>query len=113
MRTNQTHHRLLLKNGTYYYPVKVEDIIYLEADGAYTSVYLKDRKISVSKNLKDVANSLDESIFFRIHHSTVININCITRFSKFDDNSVEMSNGKQLAISTSRKKTFYEAFKTI
>lgn len=105
--------RLLLKNGSYYYPVKTEDILYLVADGAYTMVYLTHKKISVSKSLKTIMSKLDTNIFHRIHHSTVININHITRFSKLDGNSVEMSNGKNLPISTTRKKEFYNTFKTI
>ena len=105
--------RLLLKNGSYYYPVNTEDILYLVADGAYTTVYLVNKNISVSKSLKAIVSKLDITTFHRIHHSTVININHITRFSKFDDNTVEMSNGKNLPISTNRKKEFYNTFKTI
>ncbi|MFK7936664.1 MAG: LytR/AlgR family response regulator transcription factor [Saprospiraceae bacterium] len=113
MQVSTNSCRLLLKNGTYYYPVKTEDIIYLVADGAYTIIQLKSQKISVSKSLKTITPKLDAKTFCRIHHSTVININHITRFSKIDDNTVEMSNGKQLPISTTRKKEFYNSFKTI
>lgn len=113
MQVTSSHTRFLFKNGAYYYPVKTEDILYLVADGAYTTVHLMDKKISVSKSLKEIAAKLDSSMFYRIHHSTVINIYHITRFSKVDDNSVEMSNGKQLPVSTTKKKAFYNTFKTI
>lgn len=105
--------RLLLKNGTFYYPVKTTDILYLVADGSYTTVCLPHKEISVSKSLKAIAEKLDPTTFRRIHHSTVINVNHITRFSKVDDNSVEMSNGRSLPISSNRKKEFYNTFKTI
>lgn len=105
--------RLLFKNGSYYYPIKAEEIIYLVADGAYTTIHLEGKEISVSKSLKLIASKLDPLSFCRIHHSTIINLQHITRFSKVDDNSVEMSNGKQLSISMTWKKNFYQVFRTI
>lgn len=105
--------RLLFKNGNYYYPVQENDILYISADGAYTLIYLKDRKISVSKHLKDVMEKLNKSIFCRIHNSTVVNLNHIVRFSKYDENIVEMSDGKQLPLSKSRKKQFLDFFTSV
>lgn len=105
--------RLLFKNGNYYYPIQEEDILYLTADGAYTLIYLKDRKISVSKHLKDVVEKLNKSLFCRIHNSMVVNLNHIVRFSKYDENVVEMIDGKQLPLSKSRKKEFLEFFTSV
>ena len=51
--------RILFKNGKYYYPMLEIDIMYMQADGAYTNIYLIDRKISVAKSLKDVFENLD------------------------------------------------------
>lgn len=87
-----------------------DEILYLAADGAYTNIHLTNKKISIAKSLKEVERNLNANRFCRIHHSTVVNLEHITRFSKYDDNVVEMSDGKRLSLSKSRKKGFLEHF---
>lgn len=110
MTATQSRGRLLFKNGNYYYPLMEDEILYISADGAYTNIHLNSRKISIAKSLKEVERNLDTARFCRIHHSTVVNLEHITRFSKYDDNVVEMSDGKLLSLSKSRKKEFLDHF---
>lgn len=102
--------KLLFKSGNFYYPLVQENILYLTADGAYTNIHFKSRKISVSKSIKEAARYLDDALFFRIHQSTVVNIDYIERISQMEDNVVEMANGVELQIAKSRKKAFLERF---
>ncbi|MEI9908772.1 MAG: LytTR family DNA-binding domain-containing protein [Bacteroidota bacterium] len=63
--------------------INIPDIIYCEANGAYTHVYLKDgQKMVASKSLGDFEAQLVSNKFFRIHHSSLINLNRIKEFQR-------------------------------
>ena len=59
------------------------DIIYFEASGNYTYVFLADRtKIILTRLLKQIENDLPESLFFRIHKSYIVNLTKVNAFLK-------------------------------
>lgn len=90
--------------------VNISDIIYLEAESNYTHVYLQtNRKITVSKTLKDFEELLPSSAFIRIHHSYVINKKMVQRYIKGEGGQVIMSNGKLLDVSRRKKEDFLKA----
>ncbi|HEY0354637.1 MAG TPA: LytTR family DNA-binding domain-containing protein [Flavisolibacter sp.] len=89
--------------------VEVSQIIYCQAEGAYTKVFLQNKKqVLVSKSLGDIEELLPHSIFQRIHHSTVINIDYVTHFVRTDGGYVKMKTGEELAVSRSRKESMME-----
>ena len=74
--------------------VEVSHIIYCQAEGAYTKVFLDNKKyILVSKTLGDIEELLPGDVFQRIHHSTVVNINYVTHFCSFRWRICKASNG--------------------
>ncbi len=87
--------------------VDVMEIVYLEADGAYTNVWLKDgSKILVSKKIKFFEEVLEgRQNFFRSHRSFMVNINFIKKYNR-SDNSLLLDNGKNIIISRDRKTEF-------
>ena len=78
--------------------VRKKDLIYCESDGRYTILYLKDRKITASKNLKLFEVNL-KTDFIRVHNSFLINIMHIKVIHKKNGIYCEMSNGKKIPIS--------------
>jgi two-component system LytT family response regulator len=89
--------------------VEVSNIIYCQAEGAYTKVFLENKKyILVSKTLGDIEELLPHDIFQRIHHSTVINLNDVTHFVKADGGYIKMRTGEDLVVSKSRKEAVME-----
>lgn len=90
--------------------VNIPEILYCEAQGAYTNVYLKDgKKIVASKSLGDFESQLNSHKFFRIHHSTLINLNHIKEFQRFDGGYVVMENNAKLEVSQRKRKDFLDA----
>lgn len=87
--------------------VDVMEIVYLEADGAYTNVWLKDgSKILVSKKIKFFEEVLEgRQNFFRSHRSYMVNINFIKKYNR-SENSLLLDNGKTIIISRDRKAEF-------
>lgn len=94
--------------------IEVKDIILLEADGAYTYVYLKNgSKILVSKKLKFFELLLNSRpLFFRPHRSFIININCIKNYNR-GDNQLIMDNQHLVAISRDMKSEFESLLKEL
>lgn len=90
--------------------VHIPDIIYCEAQGAYTKVYLKDdHKMMASKSLGDFEAQLAGHKFFRIHHHYLINLNQVREFQRQDGGFVVMENNQQLDVSQRKRKEFLEA----
>ena len=92
--------------------VETNEIIYLEADGAYTEVWLQNgSKITVSKKIKFFEDVLDKRPnFFRSHRSYIVNINFIKKYNKAD-NALTLDNGKTIVISRDRKQEFEQQLK--
>jgi two-component system LytT family response regulator len=90
--------------------IKVADIIYCEAKGAYTNIFLNDGKnIFTSRTLGDYESQLSGQNFFRIHHSTLINLHRVQEFQRFDGGYVVMENKVKLEVSMRKRRDFLEA----
>ena len=96
---------LSMSNGLTF--VEIADIVLLEADGAYTTFYLRDgQKIVVSKKLKFYEDILsNRPFFFRTHRSYFINVNYIKKYSR-SENAILMDNDFSITISRDRKQEF-------
>ena len=89
--------------------VEVGHIIYCQAEGAYTKVFIDNRKyILVSKTLGDIEELLPADLFQRIHHSTVVNLGFITHFVRTDGGYVKLQTGEQFPVSKSKKDSLKE-----
>ena len=87
--------------------VKVNSILYCEAESNYTKVvFLEGKKITLSKTLKTVEELLPSDIFKRIHRSYLVNKNYINRFNNTNDYFVELTNGESLPVSVRKKEDF-------
>lgn len=84
--------------------VEITTIVYAQAEGAYTHVFLNNkRKLVISKTLSDIEEMLPAEQFQRIHHSTLVNLQHITHFFKTDGGYVVLDNGEKLVVSKSKK----------
>ena len=94
--------------------IDVENLSLLEADGSYTKVWLKDgSNLLVSKKLKFFEQLLEKKrIFFRVHRSSLININSIKKYSKAESYLL-LDNNKSIKIARDKKSEFEEYIKSI
>ncbi|AWX43957.1 hypothetical protein HME9304_00956 [Flagellimonas maritima] len=63
-------------------PVEEDDIYFIEAQGNYIKVYLKNSMISCKTTLKKTILNISDSKFLRIHKSFVISCSKIESFNK-------------------------------
>ncbi len=84
--------------------IKIRDILYFQADGRYTTIHLiNGKKIVACKNIGEYENLLEENVFFRIHHSYMVNLAQALNINKAAGNYCEMVNGKSLPVSKRRQ----------
>jgi two-component system, LytTR family, response regulator len=87
--------------------VKVKSVLYCEASSNYTEITMDDnKKYLVSRTLKEYEDLLVDQDFFRVHHSTLINLNAIKKYVRGDGGYVIMSNDKSLDVSKRKKESF-------
>ncbi|MFN8253486.1 MAG: LytTR family DNA-binding domain-containing protein [Ferruginibacter sp.] len=88
----------------------INDIVHLEANSNYTFIHFSgEPKITASKTLKEFEDILPEDIFFRTHHSHIINLNYIKRYIKGDGGQIELQNGNYAEVSRRKKEEFMKA----
>jgi two-component system LytT family response regulator len=106
------HSRLALPSNDGLVFVSVDEILYCEASGNYTNIFMADdRKFVISRTLKEYEDLLENQDFFRIHNSYLINLNSIKKYIRGEGGQVVMSNDKALDVSKSKKKSFLEMIK--
>ena len=109
---NQSAQKIGLPSTDGFYFEEVNNIMHLEAAGSYTHVYVKGKpKEVVSKNLKEFEDILPGSIFCRVHHSYIININFVKKYYKGRGGYVEMEDGTSIEISVRKKEDFFARFR--
>jgi DNA-binding LytR/AlgR family response regulator len=92
--------------------IPMAEIIFCKADGKYTVFVLSNgSKIMSSRNLGEYSTILDNSYFFRIHHSYIINLRHIIKISKKDGYFCELSNGVILPVAKRRQDDFNKFIK--
>ena len=92
--------------------VNVADLMYLQADDNYTLLYLTgNQKIVATRTLGEFEKILDGPEFFRIHKSTIINLNFLVGYSNSQGNFAELKNGSRLDISRRKLPEFREKVK--
>ena len=84
-----------------------KDIIRIEADRSYSWFYITgNRKILVSKNLKEFQDLLSDRHFFRPHNSYLINLKYVKKYVRKEGGYIEMQDGSEIPISRNRKDLF-------
>jgi two-component system, LytTR family, response regulator len=94
--------------------VEVNDIIYFEADRAYTHIYFRNgSRLTVSKPLRTYEEILsDNPNFFRAHRSNMINMSFISKFSR-GDVMITMENGQTISLARDKKQEFEQLMKSL
>jgi two-component system LytT family response regulator len=104
IRQPSTEQKIALPQREGYEFIDVSSIIYCSAEGAYTKVFITDKKtMLISRTLGDVEELLPPEMFQRIHHSTLINVTYISQFLRTDGGYVVLKNGEKLSVSKAKK----------
>ncbi len=105
--------KIVLKSAENIYLIEIQDIIQVKADNNYTVFYLQeDKKVVISKSLKEFDNKLAPYGFFRAHQSHLINWQHAITFKKKEDRLL-MTGGIHIPIAQSKKQDFIRYFEAL
>ena len=109
-----SHKKLAVPTTDRIHFLDVHDIIYCEANGNYTVIHLKGaRQILSSKTLKEYEILLEEEGFCRVHHASLINLQCVLEYLKGEGGSVKLLEGHHVDISRRKKEEFLKRMNSI
>jgi two-component system, LytTR family, response regulator len=103
----EAERQIVLKDIDKTYFIKMNDILYCEAEGSYTKFYLSNAEpIFVSRNLRSYEELLAPAGFIRTHHSCLVNPTKIKIYDrKTDSGTLILEGGHSIPVSQ-RKKDF-------
>lgn len=87
-----------------------KEILYIVSDGNYSTFHTtNNKKIVVTKKLKEINTLLPNEIFFRVHNSYIINLTKVKEFFK-TDGYVILEDNHKIPVSRQKKSEFLEKF---
>ncbi|MGV6828294.1 MAG: LytR/AlgR family response regulator transcription factor [Flavobacteriales bacterium] len=100
--------KLPIKIGKTVSFIDVGTIKYICASGSYVDIHTLEKIHVLRYPLNNLMLELDDTIFVRIHRSTIINLDFIIKIihSSFGEIDVEMDGNKKFRVSKSYKKEF-------
>ena len=87
--------------------VESNNICYVEADGKYSNLHLKNEILHCSKTLSAVTKLLPQYCFVKTHRSYVVNLHCIESYTP---DSIYLTNNKMAYMSKSYYKPFQSSY---
>lgn len=95
---------LLIPEKNAYVRVDLSEVLYLEANGAYTQINTLKKVLTSSKNLKYFESQIQSDRFFRVHTSFIINLDMVDKVRMGRDQPLFMNNGVEIPISRNKRK---------
>jgi two-component system, LytTR family, response regulator len=106
--------RLCLPTLKGFIVLKLEEILYCEAERSYTVFHLENGKtVTVSKPLLEYDQLLKDTSFLRVHKSFLVNMMHVREYQRGEGGVVIMSNGAEIEISRRKKDLFLMKVKEV
>lgn len=104
--------QLVLSDAENVYRIQVEGILRCQSEDNYTRFFLSDgRKLLISKTLKEFAELLEKSGFFRCHQSHLINLAFFDHLDKRDGGTIYLKDGSPVPLATRKKEQLLQALR--
>lgn len=85
------------------------DIVHLEAQSNYTMIYFEEHpKLLASRTLKEFEELLPADLFYRTHHSHIINLHFIKKYIRGEGGQIQLQNNDFVPLSRRKKQRFLE-----
>ncbi len=101
VKKQQNTAKISINTAEQTYMLPIDDIIRLEADGAYTTIITRDKRVVASKNIKYFENILPANLFVRPHQSHLVNKSFIAEINR--RGKLLLLNNEEVPISFRKK----------
>ena len=104
--------QLVLSDSDNVYLVQLAEIVRCQSEDNYTRFFLSDGRILlISKTMKEFAELLEKSGFFRSHQSHLINLAFFDHLDKRDGGTIFLKDGSTVPLATRKKDLLLQALK--
>ena len=109
--SKKTFPYVFLKSGSRFEKVKIDDIMFLVADGSYSKVITSEKEYILTGNLHQFINQIGDlgENFLRVHRSYLVNVNAISGL----DNDYIFIDDISLPIGRSHRNTVKDVLRRI
>lgn len=91
--------------------IDIEDILFAEAEGNYCRVKLRSgRDIVITKKIKELEETLPDTLFMRVHNSYLVNTSYIRKYHKGRGGHIILDDESAIPVSPARKDDFLKRF---
>lgn len=102
-------HKIAIPSQNGIQMIRIEDIVRFEADGNYTTIFMRDKsKLVVTKKIKEFEILLEGLHFYRLHQSHIVNLHFVDRYIRGEGGTVVLEDGSQIEVARRRKEDFLE-----
>ena len=93
--------RIMVKKDERITIVNTEEIQFIKSQGKYVEIHTNNKCYSIRRSLQSLHDQLDPKTFFRIHRSSIVNIEFIKELQAWfhGDYNVILKNGTELKLS--------------
>jgi two-component system LytT family response regulator len=103
--------KIVLKTAESIHLINIKNIIRCESDVNYTHFYLDNgEKLLVSRTLKEFAELLEPTGFFRTHQSHLVNLDHVIRFDKMEGGHLVLADDSIVPVSSRKRETLFKVF---
>lgn len=104
MESQNYPERILVENNKKLVTVAIEDIIWIQAYGDYSKIYVKDSIYLSNYGISGLEEKLNPAKFLRVHRSAIINLAQIQHADKYGKAyQLTMKNGENVKVSRGYK----------
>lgn len=96
-------------DGAEHHLIRETDIFRLEGERSYARIVHSGKELLASKNIGYYETKLSKHLFFRCHHSHLVNLRHIIRLGKGKSSYLVLSNGDTVPLSSSKKNALINA----
>lgn len=103
---------IVIRNGKENVVVNTADILQITSATPYIFIHLENKKHLHSETLKSICSQLDNSVFVRVHKSSLVNISKVSSFkSRLNgDYDLQLKNGELVRLSRTYSSDFKKHF---
>jgi two-component system LytT family response regulator len=104
----QSDRKIVLQTAETIFVVRLDDILYLQAEGSYTRFYTTSHGVlTITKKLIDFEYLENNGAFFRTHRSYIVNLNQVKKVDKKEFILV-MNNDAEVSLAQDKKNQLLE-----
>ncbi len=109
---NKRNLAFFVKKNNVLHKIYLKDIYYIEVEGRYSKIVLKNESFLVQYALSELHEKLPRSIFIRSHRNYIVNIATVKEIHH-KDNLILLKNQKQIQLGRTYKSDFLNVYETL